>query len=231
MTWRSFWAGHQAFFRHMTMAAKVPAVVRMARAAVAAGKCAVIGLQSTGEARTADVVADRGDELDDFVSGPKELLLRLVDNYYPLPPDPYALSQEAGGCRALPAGLLGLLPRAPLLLSTRHAWPCSSAALAPQPLLPIRRKCLGPSSAPPVPSAAPADSGSDDDYEVAAVADAVARNALEGRDQVYRGAKARAVRYKEWSESGEGRKGEGWEVEGFGGTRCFTAHACVPWQD
>jgi hypothetical protein len=203
----------------------------MARAAVAAGKCAVIGLQSTGEARTADVVADRGDELDDFVSGPKELLLRLVDNYYPLPPDPYALSQEAGGCRALPAGLLGLLPRAPLLLSTRHAWPCSSAALAPQPLLPIRRKCLGPSSAPPVPSAAPADSGSDDDYEVAAVADAVARNALEGRDQVYRGAKARAVRYKEWSESGEGRKGEGWEVEGFGGTRCFTAHACVPWQD
>ena len=23
MTWRSFWAGHQAFFRHMTMAAKV----------------------------------------------------------------------------------------------------------------------------------------------------------------------------------------------------------------
>ena len=25
MTWRSFWAGHQAFFRHMTMAAKVGA--------------------------------------------------------------------------------------------------------------------------------------------------------------------------------------------------------------
>lgn len=23
MTWRSFWAAHQAFFRHMTMAAKV----------------------------------------------------------------------------------------------------------------------------------------------------------------------------------------------------------------
>jgi hypothetical protein len=41
----------------------------MARAAVAQGKCAVIGLQSTGEARTADVVADKGDELDDFVSG------------------------------------------------------------------------------------------------------------------------------------------------------------------
>lgn len=48
---------------------QVPAVVRMAQAAVANGKCAVIGLQSTGEARTADVVADRGEELDDFVSG------------------------------------------------------------------------------------------------------------------------------------------------------------------
>jgi hypothetical protein len=178
MTWRSFWAGHQAFFRHMTMAAKVPAVVRMARAAVANGKCAVVGLQSTGEARTADVVADKGEELDDFVSGacllppagllchcsvaccaslvtwgafhclertlgcplccarvlsaclmiscfpfspgsfpshycfificlafmpaptgPKELLIRLVENYYPLPPNPNALEEEAGESR------------------------------------------------------------------------------------------------------------------------------------
>lgn len=48
---------------------QVPAAVRMARAAVASGKCAVIGLQSTGEARTAGAVADRGEELDDFVSG------------------------------------------------------------------------------------------------------------------------------------------------------------------
>lgn len=48
---------------------QVPAVVRMARAAVASGRCAVIGLQSTGEARTSDVVAEKGEELDDFVSG------------------------------------------------------------------------------------------------------------------------------------------------------------------
>lgn len=41
----------------------------MAQAAVAAGKCVVIGLQSTGEARTADVVLEKGEELDDFVSG------------------------------------------------------------------------------------------------------------------------------------------------------------------
>lgn len=88
MMWRSFWAAHQRFFRHMCMAAKVPAAVRMAQNALASGKCVVIGLQSTGEARTADVVAEKGEELDDFVSGPKELLLRLVDSCYPLPPNP-----------------------------------------------------------------------------------------------------------------------------------------------
>jgi hypothetical protein len=88
MIWRAFWAAHQRFFRHMCMAAKVPAAVRMAKDAVANGKCVVIGLQSTGEARTADVIADKGDELDDFVSGPKELLIRLVDASYPIPPNP-----------------------------------------------------------------------------------------------------------------------------------------------
>ncbi len=45
--------------------------MRMTKAALDEGKCVVIGLQSTGEARTADVVAERGEELDDFVSGPR----------------------------------------------------------------------------------------------------------------------------------------------------------------
>ena len=45
--------------------------MRLAKEALAEGKCVVIGLQSTGEARTADVIAERGEELDDFVSGPK----------------------------------------------------------------------------------------------------------------------------------------------------------------
>jgi hypothetical protein len=92
--WRSFWAAHQRFFRHMCMAAKVPAAVRMAEKALADGKCVVIGLQSTGEARTADVVAAKGDDLDDFVSGPKELLIRLVDASYPIPPNPMEESDD-----------------------------------------------------------------------------------------------------------------------------------------
>ena len=47
----------QRFFRHMCMSAKVPAVVRLAKEALAEEKCVVIGLQSTGEARTEEAVA------------------------------------------------------------------------------------------------------------------------------------------------------------------------------
>ena len=39
------------------MSAKVPAVVRLAKEALAENKCVVIGLQSTGEARTEEAVA------------------------------------------------------------------------------------------------------------------------------------------------------------------------------
>jgi len=38
------------------MSAKVPAVVRLAKEALAEEKCVVIGLQSTGEARTEEAV-------------------------------------------------------------------------------------------------------------------------------------------------------------------------------
>jgi hypothetical protein len=46
----------QRFFRHMCMSAKVPAVVKLAKEALAENKCVVIGLQSTGEARTEEAV-------------------------------------------------------------------------------------------------------------------------------------------------------------------------------
>jgi len=50
---------------------QIPCLVRMSKAALQEGKCVVIGLQSTGEARTADVVAERGELLDDYLSGPR----------------------------------------------------------------------------------------------------------------------------------------------------------------
>ncbi|CAL5011046.1 unnamed protein product [Urochloa decumbens] len=92
--WRLYWASHQRFFRHMCMSAKVPAVVRLAKEALAEEKCVVIGLQSTGEARTEEAIVKYGVELDDFVSGPRELLLKLVEDHYPLPPKPDCFQQD-----------------------------------------------------------------------------------------------------------------------------------------
>ncbi|RZC64949.1 hypothetical protein C5167_008643 [Papaver somniferum] len=46
----------QRFFRHICMSAKVPAAVRLAKQALLENKCVVIGLQSTGEARTEEAV-------------------------------------------------------------------------------------------------------------------------------------------------------------------------------
>ncbi|XP_051128829.1 protein FORGETTER 1 isoform X2 [Andrographis paniculata] len=86
--WRLYWASHQRFFRHVCMSAKVPAVVRLSEEALADGKCVVIGLQSTGEARTEEAVTKYGSELDDFISGPRELLLKFVEENYPLPDKP-----------------------------------------------------------------------------------------------------------------------------------------------
>ncbi|KAK1280548.1 hypothetical protein QJS04_geneDACA014302 [Acorus gramineus] len=92
--WRLYWASHQRFFRHMCMSAKVPAAVRLSKKALSENKCVVIGLQSTGEARTEEAVSKYGLELDDFVSGPRELLLKLVDENYPLPPKPESMPGE-----------------------------------------------------------------------------------------------------------------------------------------
>ncbi|KAF5195402.1 strawberry notch-like protein [Thalictrum thalictroides] len=92
--WRLYWSSHQRFFRHMCMSAKVPASVRLAKQALVENKCVVIGLQSTGEARTEEAVTKYGVELDDFVSGPRELLLKFVEDNYPLPPKPDSLPGE-----------------------------------------------------------------------------------------------------------------------------------------
>lgn len=94
--WRLYWSSHQRFFRHLCMSAKVPATVRLAKQALMEDKCVVIGLQSTGEARTEEAVTKYGLELDDFISGPRELLLKFVEENYPLPEKPEPLSGEEG---------------------------------------------------------------------------------------------------------------------------------------
>ncbi|ESQ46535.1 hypothetical protein EUTSA_v10000653mg, partial [Eutrema salsugineum] len=92
--WRLYWSSHQRFFRHLCMSAKVPVTVRLAKKSLSANKCVVIGLQSTGEARTEEAVTKYGVELDDFVWGSRELLLKFVEENYPLPEQPEPLSED-----------------------------------------------------------------------------------------------------------------------------------------
>ncbi|KAG8237954.1 hypothetical protein J437_LFUL016299 [Ladona fulva] len=69
--WGQFWSAHQRFFKYLCIAAKVKHAVRLAREAVKCGKCVVIGLQSTGEARTLEALEREDGELSDFVSTAK----------------------------------------------------------------------------------------------------------------------------------------------------------------
>ncbi|RHN74383.1 putative chromatin regulator PHD family [Medicago truncatula] len=92
--WRSYWASHQRFFRHMCMSSKVPTAVKLVNQALMEDKCVVIGLQSTGEARTEEAVSKYGSEFDDFISGPRELLLKFVEDNFPLPQKPELLPDD-----------------------------------------------------------------------------------------------------------------------------------------
>uniref|UniRef100_A0A672P0C0 Protein strawberry notch homolog 1 n=1 Tax=Sinocyclocheilus grahami TaxID=75366 RepID=A0A672P0C0_SINGR len=70
--WGQFWSAHQRFFKYLCIASKVRRVVQLAREEVKNGKCVVIGLQSTGEARTLEALEEGGGELNDFVSTANE---------------------------------------------------------------------------------------------------------------------------------------------------------------
>jgi len=69
--WGQFWSSHQRFFKYLCIAAKVNHAVLVARESIKYGKCVVIGLQSTGEARTLDQLEKDDGELTDFVSTAK----------------------------------------------------------------------------------------------------------------------------------------------------------------
>ncbi|GFV32748.1 protein strawberry notch homolog 1 [Trichonephila clavipes] len=83
--WCQFWASHQRFFKYLCIASKVKHVVQLAREAVKNGKCVVIGLQSTGEARTLEQLEEAGGELTDFVSTAKGVFQSLVEKQFPAP--------------------------------------------------------------------------------------------------------------------------------------------------
>jgi len=82
--WGQFWSSHQRFFKYLCIASKVKHVCRVAEENQRLGKCIVIGLQSTGEARTIEQV-EREEELTDFVSTSKGVLQALVEKHFPAP--------------------------------------------------------------------------------------------------------------------------------------------------
>merc|ERR1712142_1010529 len=84
--WGQFWSAHQRFFKYLCIAAKVPHVVALTKDSIKDGsKCVVIGLQSTGEARTMEMLEDCGGELQEFVSTCKGVFSSLVEKHFPVP--------------------------------------------------------------------------------------------------------------------------------------------------
>ncbi|XP_033106947.1 protein strawberry notch-like isoform X2 [Anneissia japonica] len=82
--WAQFWADHQRFFQSMCIASKVVSVIEQTMKAInAENKCVVIGLQSTGEARTIDAVKSAGNNLTSFVSSTKGILRTLIERHFP----------------------------------------------------------------------------------------------------------------------------------------------------
>ncbi|XP_030075420.1 protein strawberry notch homolog 1 isoform X2 [Microcaecilia unicolor] len=83
--WGQFWSAHQRFFKYLCIASKVKRVVQLAREEIKNGNCVVIGLQSTGEARTLEALEEGGGELNDFVSTAKGVLQSLIEKHFPAP--------------------------------------------------------------------------------------------------------------------------------------------------
>jgi len=83
---RLYWGAHQSFFKQLLNSMKARFAIQEAEAALARGKCVVIGLLSTGEAK-ANEAAERetraGRELDGEVSTPHEIARSMIDNHLP----------------------------------------------------------------------------------------------------------------------------------------------------
>ncbi|KAM9849316.1 strawberry notch homolog 2b [Aulostomus maculatus] len=81
--WGQFWSSHQRFFKYLCIAAKVRCLVELAQKELEAGRCIVIGLQSTGESRTREVLDENDGHLDRFVSAAEGVFQSLVTKHFP----------------------------------------------------------------------------------------------------------------------------------------------------
>ncbi|XP_076442125.1 uncharacterized protein LOC143281076 isoform X2 [Babylonia areolata] len=83
-TWTTYWGAHQRFFKQLCMGLKVPAVVKEAKAALEAGHCVVIGLQSTGEAALdTDLLLHQLDGPSKFISVCREIIRSFIRGNFP----------------------------------------------------------------------------------------------------------------------------------------------------
>ncbi|KAL3320693.1 Protein strawberry notch 1 [Cichlidogyrus casuarinus] len=82
--WGQFWSAHQRFFKYLCISAKIDKCVEITKTAIKEGKCVVIGLQTTGEAKTLEYLEEYGTtDMNEFVSTAKGVLQSLVDKYFP----------------------------------------------------------------------------------------------------------------------------------------------------
>mmetsp|Transcript_56358 Transcript_56358/g.132128 ORF Transcript_56358/g.132128 Transcript_56358/m.132128 type:complete len:1472 (-) Transcript_56358:106-4521(-) len=95
----AFWAAQQRFFKGLIVAAKVPATVELAKAAVAKGEAVVMSMWSTNESVIAKAEKSRASESsmegEAFLSGPELTFEQYIENI--LEP----LVHEAGGGASL----------------------------------------------------------------------------------------------------------------------------------
>ncbi|XP_038634265.1 protein strawberry notch homolog 2-like isoform X1 [Scyliorhinus canicula] len=81
--WGQFWSAHQRFFKYLCIAAKVRRLVEIGKQELQRGKCIVIGLQSTGEARTREVLDENDGHLNQFVSAAVGVFKSLIQKHFP----------------------------------------------------------------------------------------------------------------------------------------------------
>lgn len=82
-----FWAQHQAFFRQLITAFKVPECIRQIEAALKRDESVVISIIGTAEAKTKVLVAKaaaEGGRLEDLDFSPRETLCALVERAFPV---------------------------------------------------------------------------------------------------------------------------------------------------
>ena len=90
-TWKAYWAMHQRLFKLLCVSAKVPEVVRHAKAALARGQCVVIGMQTTGESAEACEAENAAiatgapghGPVPAFVSTTRAMLRAFVETHFP----------------------------------------------------------------------------------------------------------------------------------------------------